>query len=560
MKPWFEEELAEADIIKFPVPQAKVIQMPNVQEYPDFITGVQDLQARHKEGQISQESYDKLYAELIHRFMKKESFETPWYLREQPLGADQLPSPTSNIDIGDAVQDLIDVANDSNDPAFEKRTENLLTKARDFLKNLLNKPKTEDVQPAVNQMPQGIESLFLQLCAKHPPEYCEKVKTEIIDKVTALKQQEYEKGVDVGDTQATERLNNFLKTYDQAIDGLVNKITKSEQEFIAANADANTVKMQKAVSTKKQNIDVIKRTIGGIFSGKLFKAGTLVDKQLQEKLVRFLTQAKDGIVNWGQILKRGKGGKANVDDFVPAEFKEIYEMFKNELYKVRPETTAGSWGPGEVGLILIGNPITKAGDGGDLQDIKTGDKFELKASNNPRKGGRLSPPGLGTSKMGPRFIRVKRKHFGQGYDKKFGKDSYLVRSSVNQRFIKEYNDRIDKGLKVNTKQFLTDVIKAAFTDNFPTNKELAPYVKQMVVKNKIDYDAFVRTYAKFLMVRYQGAGDDKKFKNIIVFNPKTTTYTVLDSSDDLDRDDVVITGGIEFAATQVPKSPQIGIA
>ena len=82
MKPWFEKELAEADIIKFPEPEAKVVQMPNVQEYPDFITGVQDLQAKQKDGAISQESYDKLYTELIHRFMKKESFETPWYLRE----------------------------------------------------------------------------------------------------------------------------------------------------------------------------------------------------------------------------------------------------------------------------------------------------------------------------------------------------------------------------------------------------------------------------------------------------------------------------------------------
>ena len=83
MKPWFEKELAEADIIKFPEPEAKVIQMPNVQEYPDFITGVQDLQAKQKDGTISQESYNKLYAELIHRFMKKESFETPWFIREE---------------------------------------------------------------------------------------------------------------------------------------------------------------------------------------------------------------------------------------------------------------------------------------------------------------------------------------------------------------------------------------------------------------------------------------------------------------------------------------------
>ena len=82
MKPWFAEELIEADIIKFPEPEAKVVQMPNVQEYPDFITGVQDLQAKQKDGAISQESYDKLYTELIHRFMKKESFETPWFIRE----------------------------------------------------------------------------------------------------------------------------------------------------------------------------------------------------------------------------------------------------------------------------------------------------------------------------------------------------------------------------------------------------------------------------------------------------------------------------------------------
>ena len=84
MKPWFEKELAEADILKFPDPKAKVIRMPNVQSYPDFITGVLDLQARRDKGQIGKDSYDKLYTGLIHRFMKKESFESPWFLREAP--------------------------------------------------------------------------------------------------------------------------------------------------------------------------------------------------------------------------------------------------------------------------------------------------------------------------------------------------------------------------------------------------------------------------------------------------------------------------------------------
>ena len=83
MKPWFEKEIEEADIIKFPEPERKVIKMPSVSEYPDFITGVLDLQARRDQGQIGQDSYNKLYQDLIHRFMKKESFDTPWFLREQ---------------------------------------------------------------------------------------------------------------------------------------------------------------------------------------------------------------------------------------------------------------------------------------------------------------------------------------------------------------------------------------------------------------------------------------------------------------------------------------------
>ena len=83
MKPWFERE---AKIIKFPEPEKKVVQMPNVASYPDFITGVSDLKARMGKGEISQASHDKLYLDLIRRFMKKESFETPWFLREQDEG------------------------------------------------------------------------------------------------------------------------------------------------------------------------------------------------------------------------------------------------------------------------------------------------------------------------------------------------------------------------------------------------------------------------------------------------------------------------------------------
>ena len=94
MKPWFEKD---AKIIPFPKkPERQVIKMPSVSEYPDFITGVQDLQAREKKGQISKDTYDRLYADLIQRFMKKEDVETPWFM-ESPEGIMSLTKQLQNL-------------------------------------------------------------------------------------------------------------------------------------------------------------------------------------------------------------------------------------------------------------------------------------------------------------------------------------------------------------------------------------------------------------------------------------------------------------------------------
>ena len=103
MKPWFEKE---SNVIPFPKPKAKVIQMPNVASYPDFLTGVKDLHNRKDRGEISQDSHDKLYQDLIHRFMKKESFDTPWFLREaEPQDIQALAKRVGNLpaDVSDRI-------------------------------------------------------------------------------------------------------------------------------------------------------------------------------------------------------------------------------------------------------------------------------------------------------------------------------------------------------------------------------------------------------------------------------------------------------------------------
>jgi hypothetical protein len=79
MNPWF---LTEGDVIPFTKKDDKVVKLPNVGAYPNFLTGVDDLQSRVKQGTLSNEMYKKLYTELLHRFMRRESAETPWFLQE----------------------------------------------------------------------------------------------------------------------------------------------------------------------------------------------------------------------------------------------------------------------------------------------------------------------------------------------------------------------------------------------------------------------------------------------------------------------------------------------
>ena len=81
MKPWF---IKEGDVIPFPKKDDKVIKLPNVGSYPNFLAGVEDLQSRVKQGELSDEMYKKLYTELLHRFMRRESAETPWFMKEGP--------------------------------------------------------------------------------------------------------------------------------------------------------------------------------------------------------------------------------------------------------------------------------------------------------------------------------------------------------------------------------------------------------------------------------------------------------------------------------------------
>ena len=83
MRPWF---LKEGKVVPFAKKEKTVVSMPTVASYPSFLAGVEDLQSRVKQGTLSDEMYKRLYTDLLHRFMRRESAETPWFMVEAPMG------------------------------------------------------------------------------------------------------------------------------------------------------------------------------------------------------------------------------------------------------------------------------------------------------------------------------------------------------------------------------------------------------------------------------------------------------------------------------------------
>jgi len=198
VEPWFQREFEEAEIIKFPEPVKNVVELPNVQSYPDFLTGVKDLHNRRDKGEISQDSHDKLYADLIQRFMRKESFETPWFLRE--LKADQL-----KIDVQKAIQSL-----NPDDPEHVNLLSRLYTTLNktDYNTRVLqvfSKDKDNQVQKTLD----AIGNAFLDIDGSIPE------KNEFLD--------EYEKGTNFVNLEAIASNPGTVKSTADLFNGTIAK-------------------------------------------------------------------------------------------------------------------------------------------------------------------------------------------------------------------------------------------------------------------------------------------------------------------------------------------------
>jgi len=354
--------------------------------------------------------------------------------------------------------------------------------------------------------------------------------------------------------------------------------------------------------------------ITDMFSRPLKSAGTISERNHTKTiLIDFMEKCIEGIIDFEELLNKRRG---NIFDQVTPEQRKIADTIGN-LLLIKPSATAGNWGPGELGLALLGTPVHK-GKTGDLQ--VNGRDIELKASQNPEKGGRLGTIALNKGDSGkatymralkslfsnagykpddldfslksksvisevkvkknkvPRKSALPNNNVGVYIDEK-GNEKDIKWTSFGRTFIeKALNPKIKDRVGVEmTKQFLATVATSCLIESH--KKKVGgewdtSFVDECVeLDGTISYDAFASGYAKMLYDIYQMV-DGKN--EIMVLNPNSGSYYVmlnsgefdtatapapLNNKGEVDYQHIRISSvAIDFDDSQGKASPQIGIA
>ena len=328
MKPWFEKE---SNVIKFPTPKTNVVQMPNVQSYPDFLTGVKDLHNRLGKGDISQDSHDKLYQDLIHRFMRKEDAGTPWFM-ESPEGIMSLTKQIQNLP-------------PDTDPA-------ILDKINDYIKMATDKTQTQDpeanIYTRISRKVKGIEDADMQKYYKIVSKFMlgNGLSGKQIDAIvnainnnTCVQLDELKK--------SQKSLENILFMYKDSIETqkYYNDLLMYQPasrigpgEILFATHSKELVKGQKGdltVMATNQEIEVK----GGMFAGRFKDDDVLPAPAYYDKAKQFEVKYK-GIVrgvssgiNYGEIIKGMQNNKKQANNIYKDFQLILKDLFPNNAYQ-----------------------------------------------------------------------------------------------------------------------------------------------------------------------------------------------------------------------------------
>ena len=392
--------------------------------------------------------------------------------------------------------------------------------------------------------------------------------------VATAKQEEFTTGKGIKDqlkASATALASKISGTLNAMADGYNEQIREGDPQ----------APKRKAVSPKEINVELID-LIEGIFNKPVSQANTIQQRdESSKKILSFMRRCETGIIDLKAKIAAGKG---IITSGITGEDQEILDMLENALMKAKPGKTAGNWGPGELGLAILGTPVNK-GSKGDL-DVG-GEMIELKASQNPKKGGRFGSTALQRGTDGkseytealrdlltiagykPRQLLDKSnpKYIGNVPAAK-GKTKTVSHLSFGQTFVDAgLNPTIkDKVSQADTLNFLEMVAISCITQEYKTTIRTKPLFASCAnADGTINLPLFNLKYSQMLYSLYQKTDEVGK---IMVLNPLTGAYRVLNGPNDLatatknDGENAPVqfsTVTIDFSDSQGKASPQIGI-
>jgi len=301
---------------------------------------------------------------------------------------------------------------------------------------------------------------------------------------------------------------------------------------------------------------------------------------LNKKILQFLKASKKGVVPLAELLTKGSGNIIDeVDDGTWGMLKE--NGFIKSLMKMKPAGSgAGKWGPGEVGLAVLGSPVNKMGKG----DLNVGGKkFELKASASPKSGGRIN-----ASKA------IKKGSDGQG-DFMKAWESFSPNLDIDQKgseIIARKDDVLPAGGKRKIKvtsigQTWVAIVNAALARSNVRESELGAFLQDVLrapindaYKNKVKFNnSRLITSNEEGRAQISGAGllseyigecmklynETDGVEDILVINPSDGHFEIINALDNAGIESKIQSGAIQTSTTwidfddpQMLATPQLG--
>ena len=492
-------------------------------------------------------------------------------------------------DVGDYVDIIQDKADDAPENIQQKML-NGLEQINNYLKQKIKQvtnapidaPAQEGLESAIAEKANNTEYL-IQVCKENGIDVDNDPKLLAVAKQLAGAL--LTGGAQIGHESLLEIKKEIEKTYAP----LANKITKGGAGFAPkvplpdnedadgyADALAYAEEMEAKRNTLTKTGELVKNSIADMVNAVMEKAGR--EEKIQDA-ERELTRIKEFLnlcitnpfINFDTMISKSKGTVK--EEFESSEngqqYKGVYANFGNILGRTIDKSGAGAWGPGELGLLMLSDPVRK-GAKGDIE-TKSEKQVEVKASKKANAGARLNVEQAIKGNLVPQYNPILQKYFGKTTTvdgEKVKVDHQMEQGQLNFtargfNILNDMTQQVPNWNKQQAIQFLIDAVNIPMK-SYASDKN---YVKNLAngMSSAVDdagrfnFQGFQRAFTKLLFAIYKS----EMLDCILIINPITGNFLVMNDPKDVDSTveaGMVISGGIDFKDKQSTKSPQIGVA